>query len=77
MLPVVKGFDQVIEGGAGETWFNSQSDATQKDMLGDTKWQAWKDGKYEFGDLVGTRMDDVYGEMRYERSLKDILGEEQ
>jgi hypothetical protein len=71
----VKGFDRIIEEGSGEEWFNAQSEATQRDMLGPGKYEAWKDGKFEFGDLSKTVDDPVYGPMRQEATLKELMGE--
>jgi hypothetical protein len=43
--------------------------------MGATKFEAWKEGKFEFGNLSSTHTDDVYGEMRGETPLKDLIGE--
>ena len=43
--------------------------------MGDTKYEAWKEGKFEFSALSSQHDDDVYGLMRNETSLKDLLGE--
>ena len=59
----------------GKDWFDRQDEATQRAMMGATKYEAWKDGKFEFGQLSGTHTDDVYGEMRGETPLKELLGE--
>jgi hypothetical protein len=59
----------------GEDWFNAQSEATQREMMGNDKFDAWKEGKFEFGNLSSTHTDDVYGEMRGETPLKDLIGE--
>lgn len=74
MLPWVKGEPNPIEQD-GADWFTSQSETTQKSMMGTTKWQAWQDGKFELNQISGTYQDDVFGEMRGEVSLKDLLGE--
>ena len=75
MLPYVKGMDNPVNQ-TGEQWFNKQSESTQKNMMGDAKWQAWKDGKFEFGQLSKEYYDDVYGNMKGEASLKSLLGGE-
>jgi len=59
----------------GKDWFERQDEATQKAMMGTTKYEAWKEGKFEFGQLSGTHTDDVYGEMRGETPLKELLGQ--
>ena len=74
MLPLAKGMDNPIQQ-TGEDWFKSLGEATQKSMLGDPKYTAWKDGKFEFSQLSKTYEDDIFGTMRGESSLKDILGD--
>ena len=59
----------------GEDWFNKQDEATQKQIMGDAKYEAWKEGKFEFGQLSSEHTDDVYGLMRGETPLKDLIGE--
>ena len=59
----------------GKDWFERQDEATQKAMMGNEKFEAWKSGKFEFGQLSSTHTDDVYGEMRGETPLKDLIGE--
>jgi hypothetical protein len=43
-------------------------------ILGPAKWAAWKDGRFQFADLVGRKHSPVWGWMRHERSLQDIVG---
>lgn len=75
MVPIVKGFPPVIEQGRGEAWFNKQPESVQKEMLGPGKYEAWKDGKFNFTDLVSTKTDKVYGEMKRETTLKELIGD--
>jgi hypothetical protein len=72
-IPMLTGQTNYIEQGAD--WFANQSEEQQKATLGDTKWQAWKDGKFKLADLPQQTPNDVYGMMRTERSLKDLVGE--
>jgi len=58
----------------GEDWFNRQAESVQREMMGPGMYQAWKEGKFEFGDLTKSYEDDVYGELLRENSLKDLLG---
>jgi hypothetical protein len=60
----------------GEAWFTSLPDAQQKSMMGAGRYQAWKDGKFEFLQLSRQHEDERYGTMRYEASLKYLLGEQ-
>lgn len=60
---------------AGQAWFESQSDAIQRTMMGNARWDAWKAGKFEFAQLSQQHEDERYGTMRYEASLKSLVGE--
>lgn len=73
MVPAVIGADNPI-GSDGETWFNGLSEAEQRRVLGDGKYDAWKAGDVEFGAFSGTHDDPVYGPMRVEASLKELTG---
>lgn len=57
----------------GEQWFNRQTEATQRTMMGPGMFDAWKEGKFAFGDLSQPYSDPVYGEMLREASLKGLL----
>jgi hypothetical protein len=59
----------------GQTWFEDQDTATQKEIMGETKWQAWMDGKFEFGQLAQDTPNDVYGNMKTVTPLKDLIDE--
>jgi hypothetical protein len=72
-LPWVKGVDNPI-GQTGEDWFKAQPESAQKEQMGDTKWQAWQDGKFEFSALSRDYENDVFGTMKGETSLRDLLG---
>lgn len=71
----VKGADNPIEQ-TGEAWFNEQDEATQRGIMGDAKWEAWNEGKFEFSALSKEYENDVFGTMRGTASLKDLLGDE-
>ena len=71
MLPYLGDDNPIAQ--AGEAWFEKQSKAVQIQMMGKTKWDAWQAGKVRISDMTGTHVDPVYGEMRFERSLKDLL----
>jgi len=73
------GFDvdmpaQEIE--SGQSWFDAQNEATQRKMLGNAKYDAWRQGRITLDALVTERDDPVYGPMRSESSLLGILGDE-
>lgn len=60
---------------AGEEWFKKQSAAMQKEMMGASKWYAWQDGAFEFSQLTKIYNSPVYGPMKREASLREILGD--
>lgn len=59
----------------GQAWFEGLSEEEQRAMMGNEKWQAWQDGKFEFGKLSQEQENDVYGKMRTEASLQSLVGE--
>lgn len=73
MVPLVIGAPNQIT--AGADWFTSQSEETQKAILGASKWDAWKNGKFDLAEVSGVKADPVYGDMRVEKSLKELLPE--
>jgi hypothetical protein len=72
-LPVVYDASLPVEG-SGKDWFESQPEAKQRAMMGSEKYEAWKEGKFEFQDLSTTHTDEVYGNMKTETPLKDLIG---
>ena len=70
MLPYVEGM--TVNVNAGREWFDSQSEAVQKDILGVGKWEAYKAGKFTFDKLSTTYNDGVFGIMRREATLKEL-----
>jgi len=62
--------------GSGEDWFRAQPELVQRQMMGPSKWAAWKAGAFRFDDLIATSHDPVYGEMVGEASLAGMLGAE-
>jgi hypothetical protein len=73
MIPNVKGFPPIVEE-TGEAWFGKQDEAIQRRLLGPGKYDAWKNGEFEFGALSNQVDDPVYGSMRIEATLQDLIG---
>lgn len=71
-IPLVKGFPNPVDQ-TGIDWFLAQPEATQKQLMGPGKYQAWQDGAIQLDQLTAERVDDVYGVMRGEPSLKQLL----
>jgi len=75
MLPWVKGEPNPIEQ-SGIDWFNGQSEATQRSMMGNSKYDAWQEGKFNLDQLSSTYQDEVFGTMRGETPLHKLLGDD-
>jgi len=73
MLPLTIGMENPIT--SGESWFKEQPEAMQKQMMGDSKFEAWVSGKFEFNQLSKETENDIYGMMRTVTPLKDLIGE--
>ena len=73
-LPYIEEFGNPVEQ-SGQAWFESLPEAEQARMMGQEKHGAYKDGKFEFGQLSAQVPNEVYGNMRTEASLKSLLGE--
>lgn len=74
MLPYIPNVtDNIVKPGAGEEWFSALDESTQKSAMGANKWQAWNDGQFEFSALSTFYDDDVFGTMRTETPLKDLV----
>ena len=73
-LPYIEEFGNPVEQ-SGEDYFASLTEAEQRASMGDTKWEAWQDGKFTFDQLSQQHENDIYGHMRSEASLASLLGE--
>lgn len=59
----------------GEEWFARLPEAHQRRMMGETKFDAWKAGKFSFDSLATEREDSVYGWMKAVTPLKELIGQ--
>ena len=75
MIPKVKGDANPISQ-TGEQWFTSQPEATQRAMMGPGKYEAWQGGQFDFAALTGQHDDAVFGTMKIEQTLKNLVGDE-
>ena len=73
-IPLVIGAKNTIP--SGESVFSKLSEAEQKQRLGEEKWNAWKDGLFSFNELATEHDDEVYGTMKAETPLWQLLGAE-
>lgn len=75
-LPMTKlNPDPPIPEGRGEEYFNSLSEDKQREMLGAAKYEAWKEGRFEFSQLAVHKEDEVFGQMTVVPTNKELLGE--
>jgi hypothetical protein len=76
MLPVTIGSDNPLGSDtAGQDWFKSLDENKQRELMGQGKFEAYKENKFELGQLSTQRQDEVYGTMRTVTPLKDLIGE--
>lgn len=59
----------------GEDAFKSLSDTAQRNILGPTKYAAWKDGKFDFSKLAVKTYSSEWGEGMKTASLKELISE--
>lgn len=59
----------------GEERFAALDAASQRTVLGPAKLAAYQAGQLRLPDLVGERTAGAWGPVRYERSLRDVLGD--
>jgi SPP1 gp7 family putative phage head morphogenesis protein len=72
MLPYMEEFGNPIDQ-LGTDWFKNLSEAQQKNILGPGKFEAWKAGQFSLDQLSRETENDVYGLMRTETPLKDLI----
>lgn len=59
----------------GVDWFRGLDAATQRAMMGNARYNAWRAGEFDLPALSAPYQNDVYGTMLREASLRGILGE--
>lgn len=59
---------------SGPDWFARQSEDRQRAMMGGARFEAWKAGAIQWGDMSRVYDDPVFGRMVGEASLKGMLG---
>ena len=74
-LPLIPEFGNPVEQ-TGQSWFDGLSDSRQRELMGKGKHEAYKAGKFEFSALSNKQDHDIFGTMRTETPLKDLIGSE-
>ena len=70
-VPIVAGYSDRDQ--LGTDWFSGLSEDKQREMMGGSMFDAWKDGAFDLQDLVTRRHDDVYGEMLAIAPLRELI----
>lgn len=71
-IPVVDGMP-APQWQKGPEWFREQPEAYQRQILGQGRYEAWKDGKFDFADLARDSHSQVWGRSLGVRPLKDLV----
>lgn len=71
-VPVVKGLP-VVTWQTGEAWFMSLDAASQLDILGKGRFNAWQAGVFDLAALVSRKVDPVWGGSLVTTPLADLL----
>lgn len=72
MVGIVEGFPEP-QWKTGEEWFNEQPVTIQRQMLGPGKYNAWKDGLFEFRQLATIKDNPIWGPGARVTSLQNLL----
>jgi SPP1 gp7 family putative phage head morphogenesis protein len=75
-IPHVKGH-KLPQRETGTEWFEKQDETTQRKVLGNAGYEAFKAGAVKLQDFVGQKRSKDWGTMRYAKSLTQILGREE
>lgn len=73
-LPLIDGLDNPVEQ-LGQAWFDVQPAERQLELMGPGKLEAYQAGKFSFDALSNRQDHDIYGTMRTETPLKDLVPE--
>jgi SPP1 gp7 family putative phage head morphogenesis protein len=57
----------------GQEWFNGLDADQQRQILGNAKYDAFADGKFDLSDIVGTNDDPDWGKSIFEKPLKELI----
>jgi very-short-patch-repair endonuclease len=82
MLPVTKSYEELgidapepeFQRETAREWFRRQDEATQREMMGDAKYEAWKEGRFALEDIAKVNRSDVWGDSWVPKSLRELVG---
>ncbi len=70
-IPIVKGAPPIVRE-MGQEWFDRQSSAVQKDMLGPGMYDLWQRQGFDLKDLRGVSVNSVWGNSPRVRTLEEM-----
>ncbi len=73
-IPIVRGYENIVKIGDGETWLRDQPENVQKQIMGRGKWEAWRDGKVDINQMSTDEKipNEIYGRLRVVPTNKDL-----
>lgn len=71
-IPIVSGLP-LAEWEKGRDWFAKADPATQRKILGNGKFTAWRDGRFDLDQLIQVRENSTWGDTLQPASLADLL----
>jgi len=71
-VPVVKGLPEVKWLG-GEAWFKTQDEATQRAILGNGRYDAWRSKQVSFGQFTRLQHNETWGDNPQTPALSELL----
>lgn len=74
MLPQIEGVDYGLDD--AQAWFDAQTEDAKRAQMGAAKYDAYTAGQFQFSQLSKIREDEVYGTMRVETPLKELVNEQ-
>src|SRR3990172_525113 len=57
----------------GTDWFEKQSEETQREMMGDKRFELWKDGKFDLSQLRKNNHSDIWGNSPKTASINELI----
>lgn len=72
MVPIVRGMPET-RWELGQDWFKQQDSATQISILGQKRYDAWKQNQFKLDQLVTVKKDSTWGDSVQATPLKDLI----
>jgi len=70
MIPAVTGKPSWVK---GHEWFETLAESNQRKILGNARYEAWRDGRFKFSDLAVVQRNAVWSDSLQAAPLKDLV----